>query len=199
MREKRAVKEEGACGGASRGESLSGEAVALGLGSNVGDRMAHLHRAVGALTGAGRLEAVSSVYETPPVGYEEQSDFLNLVVILRTHLGPRELLDFLEGVEAEAGRRRTFRNAPRTLDVDILLYGSEVVREPGLKVPHPRWRERSFVLEPLREVAPEWLDPESGRLVADVARDRLLGRETIRCVAPPPVPGEGSGSWEETG
>lgn len=162
--------------------------VALGLGSNLGDRLENLRRAVGALSEAGRLEGVSSVYETPPAGYADQPDFLNMVVLLRTSHAPRRLLEFLEGVEAEAGRKRSFRNAPRTLDIDIILYGREVVRQTGLTVPHPRWKERSFVVVPLREVAPEWRDPESGRTVSEVAQGGIGGTQEIRRVAPPPAP-----------
>ena len=160
--------------------------VALALGSNIGDRMAHLHRAVEALEDVGNRQAVSSVYETPPAGYRDQPDFLNLVMLIGTFLAPEELLAVSQSVEREAGRRRSFRDAPRTLDIDIILYGTEVVDRPGLSIPHPRWRERSFVAIPLMEVAPDWRDPVAGRTVAEVARAGFPEPVEIRRAAPPP-------------
>ncbi|MDQ4090831.1 MAG: 2-amino-4-hydroxy-6-hydroxymethyldihydropteridine diphosphokinase [Actinomycetota bacterium] len=123
----------------------------LGLGSNLGDRRAHLRHAVDALPD---LVAVSPVYETEPVGGPAgQGPYLNLVVALETELSPRELLDVAHRLESVAGRVRTERDGPRTLDVDVLLVGDLCVHEPDLVVPHPRMWERRFVLAPLADLA----------------------------------------------
>lgn len=137
--------------------------VYLGLGSNVGDRRAHLAHALDRLDAAFGLTGVSGVYETDPVGYRDQPRFLNLVARLRTDLAPRALLDRLRAIERERGRERTFKNAPRTLDIDLLLYGDRVIDQEGLRVPHPRMTERSFVLVPLLELDPELTHPVSGQ------------------------------------
>ena len=126
----------------------------LGLGSNIGDRLATLATAVAALPD---VVAVSSVYETDPVGIVDQDPFLNLVVELRTDLGPRELLRVCREREAEAGRVRRIRWGPRTLDVDVLWVDGHRVAEADLTVPHPRMFERAFVLVPLAELAPDVL------------------------------------------
>jgi 2-amino-4-hydroxy-6-hydroxymethyldihydropteridine diphosphokinase len=130
----------------------------LGLGSHVGDRLAHLQAAVDGLAGAPGVDvvAVSTVYETAPVGGPPQDDYLNAVVALDTELTSRDLLDVARRLEADEHRVRAERWGPRTLDVDVLLVGDEVVDEPDLVVPHPRMRERAFVLVPLSELAPEW-------------------------------------------
>jgi 2-amino-4-hydroxy-6-hydroxymethyldihydropteridine diphosphokinase len=127
----------------------------VALGSNLGDREAHLAHAVTALraTPGVEVEALSSVRETAPVGGPPQGAYLNAVVELRTQLTARALLERLLEIEAEAGRvRGPQRNAPRTLDLDLLLYGDEQIDEPGLVVPHPRMQQRGFVLEPLAEL-----------------------------------------------
>lgn len=134
----------------------------LGLGSNVGDRRAHLAHALDRLDQEYELTGVSSVWKTEPVGYEDQPPFLNLVARVEADGGARSLLDTARRIEAERGRERTFRNAPRTLDIDLLLYGDEVVDEEGLRVPHPRMRERPFVLVPLLELDAGLEDPRTG-------------------------------------
>lgn len=140
----------------------------LGLGSNVGAREDHLAFALRRLGDLGRIEGVSGVYETSPVGYLQQPDFLNLVVRLRTALRPSELLEAVRVIEQERGRERRFRDAPRTLDIDILLYGDRVVAEPGLEVPHPRMTERGFVLVPLLELDADIADPRTGTRYAEM-------------------------------
>ncbi len=124
----------------------------LALGSNIGDRVAHLRAAV---TGIPDVVEVSSVYETDPVGGVDQDSFLNLVVRLDTELDARELLDVCREREAAADRVRTVRWGPRTLDVDVLWVDGETVDEPDLIVPHPRMFERAFVLVPLADVGPD--------------------------------------------
>jgi 2-amino-4-hydroxy-6-hydroxymethyldihydropteridine diphosphokinase len=127
----------------------------VGLGSNLGDREATIRRAVELLEAAAGLEvvAVSSFRETDPVGYEDQPRFLNGAAALRTELAPRALLEQLQDVERQLGRDRSGpRFGPRTIDLDLLLYGDATVDEPGLQVPHPRLAVRRFVLEPLAEL-----------------------------------------------
>ncbi|HEX9775565.1 MAG TPA: 2-amino-4-hydroxy-6-hydroxymethyldihydropteridine diphosphokinase [Actinomycetota bacterium] len=131
----------------------------LGLGSNLGDRAAMLLQAIEALDwGEVRVTARSSVHETEPVGGPPgQPMFLNQVIEVETTLGPRALLERCQAVESALGRRRDpgVRWGPRTIDVDILLYGSEQIDEPGLTIPHPLMTERSFVMGPLAEIAPD--------------------------------------------
>jgi 2-amino-4-hydroxy-6-hydroxymethyldihydropteridine diphosphokinase len=142
----------------------------LGLGSNLGDRLWHLAEAVRRL-GAGpriQLETISSVYETKPIGVAKQLDFLNLVVRAATTLSPHELLEQCLRIEAGLGRERHERWGPRTIDIDLLLYGDVQMADERLTVPHPRMRERSFVLIPLAEIAPKLiLDGETVGLLAD--------------------------------
>ncbi len=133
----------------------------LGLGSNQGDRLGHLDRAVTLLEGGGDLASVSPVYETEPVGGPEQGPYLNAVVELMTEDPPRALLERCRALEADAGRVRTVRFGPRTLDADVLLVGDEVVNEPDLTLPHPRLFERRFVLAPLHDLAPELVPPDA--------------------------------------
>ena len=129
----------------------------LGLGSNVGDRLGHLRRAV---DGLDELVALSPVYETAPVGGTPgQPPYLNAVAELDTARSPRELLEMAGRLEAEAGRVRTVPDGPRTLDVDVLLVGDVVVDEPDLVVPHPRLWQRRFVVVPLADLAPELVAP----------------------------------------
>jgi 2-amino-4-hydroxy-6-hydroxymethyldihydropteridine diphosphokinase len=137
----------------------------LGLGSNLGDRLGHLQRAVDALGATAGLDvvAVSSVYETAPVGGPAQDDFLNAVVAVDTDIAPHDLLAVAMDVEQREARVRSVRWGPRTLDVDILLYGDEHVDAPDLEIPHPRMGERAFVLAPLHDVAPDRVEqPEPG-------------------------------------
>ena len=165
------------------------ERVALGLGSNVGDRLGHLKLAVRDL---GRLlvrPSCSSVYESAPMYVAEQPDFLNACCVGETALGPRELLSALQRIEREAGRRTGGpRYGARELDLDLLLYGDRVIAGPGLQVPHPRMSERPFVLWPLAEVAGDWLHPETGHSIGEMAA-RLHGadeeRDGLRVHAPP--------------
>lgn len=136
----------------------------LGLGSNLGDRLAHLQSAVDGLaaTEGVTVVAASAVYETSPVGGPAQPDYLNAVVAVDTDRSPRFLLDVAQRLEAAAERVRAERWGPRTLDVDVLLVGEEEVHEPDLEVPHPRLRERAFVLVPLADVDADRARPLPG-------------------------------------
>lgn len=143
--------------------------VAVALGSNVGDRAAHLDYAVSRLRSLIQHLQISSYHETVPVDVPVPSAaFLNAAAVGETTLPARGVLDALLAIEAARGRARPFPNAPRTLDLDLLLYGDAVIDEPGLVVPHPRFRERAFVLEPLAEVAPALRDPVTGQTIAQV-------------------------------
>lgn len=142
--------------------------VLLGLGSNVGKRESHLAYALGRLDEVGRVTGVSSVYETDPMGFLEQGAFLNLVARVETGRSPAEVLTLCRSIEAGAGRERTFRNAPRTLDIDLLLYGDERVTDADLSIPHPRMAGRPFVLVPLLELEPEAREPGTGRPYGDL-------------------------------
>jgi 2-amino-4-hydroxy-6-hydroxymethyldihydropteridine diphosphokinase len=138
----------------------------VGLGSNLGDREAALRQALELLAAEPGIAvmAVSSFRETEPVGVTDQPRFLNAAAALETALGPRELLERLLGIEARLGRRRGDgpRFGPRLIDLDLLVYGAEIVEEPGLSVPHPRLPERRFALEPLAELDPALVVPGSG-------------------------------------
>jgi 2-amino-4-hydroxy-6-hydroxymethyldihydropteridine diphosphokinase len=144
----------------------------VSLGSNLGDREAHLRRAIHALgaTRGIRWIGVSRIYETDPVGPIPQGPYLNAVAEIETGLEPRALLERLLQIEAEEGRiRRGARGEARTLDLDLLSFADRCIEDDKLIVPHPRMHERSFVLEPLCELAPQWVHPRSGRTVAELA------------------------------
>ncbi len=131
--------------------------VFIGVGSNLGDRKGYISRAIDCLSEIPKttVEKTSSIIETEPQDATGQEDYLNAVIKLETDLTALDLLKELQTIEDSLGRVRTFKNAPRTIDLDILLYGEEVIDEPGLKVPHPRMFERKFVIEPLLEIEPE--------------------------------------------
>jgi 2-amino-4-hydroxy-6-hydroxymethyldihydropteridine diphosphokinase len=160
---------------------------AVGLGSNVGDRLQHLERAVreiAAVAGV-RVVAVSRWIETEAQeGAAGQSHFLNGALVIETRLSARELLEELRSIERAHGRERDqrpegVRHAPRTLDLDLLVHGSTVVDEPGLTVPHPRMRERAFVLAPLAEIAPDLVVPDPA---ARMGADRTGSESTVRAL-----------------
>jgi 2-amino-4-hydroxy-6-hydroxymethyldihydropteridine diphosphokinase len=146
----------------------------VGLGANLGEPKAQVRRAIAALGAIPmtRLLAASSLYRSAPVGVGEQPDFINAVAAIETGLSARALLDKLLAIEARFGRRRDVPGSPRTLDLDLLLYGDRVIAEPDLIVPHPRMHERAFVLAPLAEIAPDALVPEKGPVAALLAASK---------------------------
>jgi 2-amino-4-hydroxy-6-hydroxymethyldihydropteridine diphosphokinase len=149
--------------------------VAIALGSNLGDRRAHLAFAVARLSEIVDDLRLSSLYETDPVGVGQQPRFLNAAAVGFTRLSARELLDFLLHIERDCGRERPHDGAPRTLDLDLILYGNDTIDAPGLRIPHPRFRQRLFVLEPLMEIAGHWRDPETGRVVRELLAEKRNG------------------------
>ena len=143
--------------------------VVLGLGSNLGDRVRNIERALGQLIMHVRLERVSEIYETEPMELRDQPRFLNLVCMGTTRLGTWDLLEFIHEIESDLGRKRGGqRFGPRPIDIDILAYDDQVIDEEDLKIPHPRMTERAFVLVPLAEIAPEWRHPVDEETAADM-------------------------------
>lgn len=143
----------------------------VSIGTNLGDRAAHLDFALRSLAAVPdtRIVALSPVFETDPVGPPPQGAYLNAVVRVETALAPRALLDALLAIERAAGRERGARNTARTLDLDLLLYGDRILDEPGLIVPHPRLAERAFILEPLAALAPALVHPQRGESIESLA------------------------------
>jgi 2-amino-4-hydroxy-6-hydroxymethyldihydropteridine diphosphokinase len=144
------------------------EVAYLSLGSNIGDREANLHEAIARLKSAGSILALSSIYETQPVEFTNQPWFLNCVVALETEKTSRELLKYALAIEAEMGRLRVRDKGPRKIDIDLLLYGAQIISEPGLTVPHPAIHQRRFVLEPLAEIAPKAHHPTLNQTVNEL-------------------------------
>jgi 2-amino-4-hydroxy-6-hydroxymethyldihydropteridine diphosphokinase len=161
--------------------------VYLSLGSNVGDRRANIESAIARLGDLGKVLAVSSFYETEPVEFREQPDFLNAAVALETEKMPKQFMAAVLGIEQALGRRRkagkgadnAHSKGPRSIDIDILLFGKSVVEMPGLTVPHPAMHERRFVLEPLAEIAPEVRHPVFKRTIREL-RDALPAGQRVK-------------------
>ncbi|MHB1794573.1 MAG: 2-amino-4-hydroxy-6-hydroxymethyldihydropteridine diphosphokinase [Acidobacteriaceae bacterium] len=163
----------------------------VALGANLGERERSLRSAIAALRHLGTVEAVSSFYETAPVGLVAQPDFLNAVVALRTALPPQELMAALLRIEQQHGRDRSISvpKGPRTLDLDLLSYGNVVMETVTLTLPHPSLAERRFVLAPLKEIAPHWRHPVLEKTVAelldDLPRAADESRQPVRKMATP--------------
>jgi 2-amino-4-hydroxy-6-hydroxymethyldihydropteridine diphosphokinase len=150
--------------------------VAIALGSNLGDRRAQVEWAFDRLRQHLSDFRASSIAETEPVDVPgPQPSYLNAAVVGQTELEPEPLLDLLLSIERERGRKRPARRAPRTLDLDLILYGNRIVQTSGLEIPHPRFRDRRFVLQPLAEIAPEMRDPVTGLTVSELLRALVIG------------------------
>jgi 2-amino-4-hydroxy-6-hydroxymethyldihydropteridine diphosphokinase len=142
--------------------------VYLGLGSNVGDRYQNLKQSLELISDRSDIMLLSSVYETEPVGFAAQPLFLNAVCCASTRLSPHELLTTIKAIEAKLGRRRSFPNAPRPIDIDILFYDNELINNPDLTIPHPRLAQRAFVLIPLVEINPDFIYPQTRKTVTEL-------------------------------
>ena len=151
----------------------------LSLGSNIGNREAHLRDAQDRLTALGRVAAVSSFYETEPVEFTEQPWFLNCAVEIRTELTAQELMTAILGIEKSMGRQREQKKGPRIIDIDILLFGDAVLDSAEVTIPHPAMHERRFVLEPLAEIAPEARHPVLNKMIREL-RDALPSGAMVR-------------------
>jgi len=155
--------------------------VYLGLGSNLGSRERHIAQGIRRLEEYGiDIDCRSSLYETEPVGLEDQPWFLNQVIRGRTELGPPELLATCKRIEREVGRTESVRFGPRILDIDILLYGDKEADGSDLTIPHPRMDERAFVLVPLLEIEPDLRDPRSGTKYADILKRLDEGKKVFQ-------------------
>jgi 2-amino-4-hydroxy-6-hydroxymethyldihydropteridine diphosphokinase len=156
--------------------------VYLSLGSNLGDRAAHLQRALDELATAGiEVARVSPFFRTEPLDYRPQPWFLNGVAEIRTELLPLRLLSTLQRIERKMGRRRTLPKGPRTIDLDILFYDNAVVRTPALTIPHPRIGERKFVLVPLGELVPDFRHPVTRKTVREMLSETADRSQIVRC------------------
>lgn len=153
----------------------------IGLGSNLGDKEANCRKAIALLAKSSRVVRASSLYCTEPMGYREQDDFVNAVVELETGLSPEALLQQCRAIEEELGRVRTVRWGPRTIDVDILLYGTTTIETPELTIPHPLLHTRRFVLVPLCEIAPQAFHPKLQENAADLLLALRDDQRVQRC------------------
>lgn len=146
----------------------------IGLGSNLGDRLANLSAAITAMEPEVHPVECSSVYETPPWGYIDQPNFLNQVVKAETELSPADLLSYLKRIEQDLGRQATFLYGPRMIDLDIIFFDDEIINSPPITIPHPRMESRGFVLQPLADLAPELKHP-----VLDISVQDLLDQVDV--------------------
>ncbi len=153
----------------------------LGLGSNLGDKEANCRKAIALLAKSGRIVRASSLYCTKPMGYAAQDDFINVVVELETGLLPEELLKQCRAIEEELGRMRTVHWGPRTIDVDILLYGLVMIETPELTIPHPLLHTRRFVLVPICEIAPQVFHPKLQKTASDLLLNLHDHQRVTRC------------------
>lgn len=156
------------------------ETAYISLGANVGDRLANLQAAIAQLESLGQITALSSFYETEPVEFTDQPWFINTVAEVDSSLSPGGLLAEMLAIEKNLGRQRNLAKGPRTIDLDILLYGRQVVKQPGLTIPHPGLHQRRFVLEPLCEIAPDAFHPVFMRVARELLAALPAGHGVVR-------------------
>lgn len=140
----------------------------IGLGSNLGDKLLNIKKAVNYIKKELRIIKISPIYKTGPVGYKKQDWFLNCVVEVETYKKPFELLAFFKSIEKKLKKKKTFRYGPRTIDIDILFYGDKVIKTKNLQVPHPRMHRRLFVLEPFNKINPNFLHPKLKKTIKEL-------------------------------
>lgn len=162
--------------------SMAMHTIYLALGANLGDRRRNLSAALQQLRDIMDISAVSSIYETEPVGYIDQPNFFNMVCSGKTGLSVQDFLLHAKAIEASLGRQVTFRNGPRPIDIDILFYDDLNITQSDISVPHPRMAERAFVLVPLAEIAPDKIDPRSGQTVMELLNS--VSRDGVTNIAP---------------
>ena len=143
--------------------------IAFGLGSNIGDREGYIRRAVEELSGKFSIIKVSDIYKTKAWGEENQPDFLNACMIAETDKSPEDLLDIIKQIESDLGRTKTHHWGPREIDIDILLYDDKKLSSQRLTIPHPQLADRAFVLVPLAKIAPDLIEPNLGKTIAELA------------------------------
>jgi len=143
----------------------------IGIGSNLGNKNTNIKKSIKLLKEKCEVTKISSLYETEPIGYKAQDYFLNCVVKIRTNFNPEQLLKFLQSIENKLKRVREIKNGPRTIDLDILFYGNDIVNANNLIIPHPRLHERRFALVPLNEIAPEFVHPLLKRKVNSILKN----------------------------
>ena len=143
----------------------------IGIGSNLGDKEHNIKKSIDLIKEKSKILEISRLYKTEPVGYKNQDKFLNCAIKIKTELKPIELLGFLQSIEKRLGRIRTIKNGPRTIDLDILFYGIEIINENNLIVPHPRLHEREFVLEPLEDISPNFIHPVLRKSIKELVSD----------------------------
>lgn len=153
----------------------------IGIGSNMDDRKANCRKAIEFVGDVGRVISVSSFYYTEPVGYKEQDDFINAVAAVKTDRSPSELLALCRFIENGLGRTRTVRWGPRTVDLDILLYGDLILKQPDLIIPHPLMATRKFVLAPLVEIAPMVVHPVLNKTAGQLLRELQSSHTVLKC------------------
>ena len=145
--------------------------VYLGLGSNVGDKLINIKKAINHIKKTLKFKKISPIYKTEPVGYKKQDWFLNCAIIIETRKNPVELLDFLKNAEKIIGRKKTRKNGPRIIDLDIIFYGKISLGRKNLKIPHEKMQERMFVLAPLKEICPRRMHPLLGKTISKLKKE----------------------------
>ena len=152
----------------------------IAFGGNKGDVRQNIARALAMLENLGRVEKISPLFITEPEGFKEQPDFINGALLLKTELGARELLKELKNIEAQAGRTPNFTNGPREMDLDIIFFNNEIIDAPGLTIPHPRAKNRDFVLMPLSFIAPGYKHPATGETVSQMLKYVIEAKYAVK-------------------